>query len=132
VFTITFSKVVLPYPDPRAKSQTGDDDMFKVFLDGTYHSTHTTFTNACREARVQASVNQNAYFTVFEAGDEAAELLKKEAEEVMVGVPDYIIFPQTRVSAPTRKQPQPVVEQRRASTVRVRSHAHSRAVRHAS
>jgi uncharacterized short protein YbdD (DUF466 family) len=129
VFTITFSKVVLQYPDRRAKSQTGDDDMFKVFLDGTYHSTHTTFTDACREARIQASVNQNAYFTVFEAGDEAGELLKKEAEEVMIGVPDYIIFPQTRMATPTRK---PVAEQRRASTVRVWSHAHSRAVRHAS
>lgn len=104
--------------------------MFKVFLDGTYHSTHTTFTNACREARIQASENQNAYFTVFEAGDEAGELLKKEAGEVMVGVPDYIIFPQTQAATPIRNKA--VTEQRRASTVRVRSQTYSRTMSKAS
>ncbi len=49
--------------------------MFKVYLDGVYHSTHKTFTGACRYARTQAITNQQAYFTVFEAGDESEGLM---------------------------------------------------------
>ncbi len=72
--------------------------MFKVYLNGVYHSTHETFTGACRYARKQANTNQQAYFTVFEAGDNSAQHMTLDAEqdaeqEVMKGVPAYIITP---------------------------------------
>lgn len=72
--------------------------MFKVFLDGVYHSTHTTFTGACRYARQEAATNQKAYFTVFEAGDENEKLLLEDEKEVMKGVPAYIITPHAMFS----------------------------------
>lgn len=65
--------------------------MFKVFLDGTYHSTHKTFAEACRNARIQAERYQNAYFTVFEAG--GIDLAFHANSETLCGVPDYIISP---------------------------------------
>ncbi len=67
--------------------------MFKVFLDGVYHSSHKTFTDACRHARMEAALNQNAYFTVFEAGEEHEHMDAYDNEEIMIGVPDYIITP---------------------------------------
>lgn len=67
--------------------------MFKVYLDGIYHSTHKTFTGACRHARMEAAKNQQSYFTVFEAGDENEELMQDAEGEIMQGVPDYIIAP---------------------------------------
>lgn len=72
--------------------------MFNVYLDGVYHSTHQTFTGACRHARMEAASNQQSYFTVFEAGDESEDLLLDNEKEVMKGVPDYIIAPHTVAS----------------------------------
>ena len=66
--------------------------MFKVFLDGTYHSTHKTFSEACRNARIQADRYQNSYFTVFEAGEEM-DLAYHANSDTLCGVPDYIITP---------------------------------------
>lgn len=77
--------------------------MFKVFLDGVYHSTHKTFTDACRHARMEAALNQNAYFTVFEAGEKTSEMELADADEVMLGVPDYIITPHYSTETTTRK-----------------------------
>lgn len=71
--------------------------MFKVYLDGVYHSTHQTFTGACRLARMEAAQNQQSYFTVFEAGDENEDFLLDNDSEIMNGVPDYIIAPHTAV-----------------------------------
>lgn len=82
--------------------------MFKVFLDGVYHSSHKTFTDACRHARMEAALNQNAYFTVFEAGEEHEHMDTYDNEEIMIGVPDYIITPHSpthtirKVSLPLR------------------------------
>lgn len=67
--------------------------MFNVYLDGAYHSTHKTFTGACRYARMEAAKNQQSYFTVFEAGDENEDILLDGEQEIMQGVPDYIIAP---------------------------------------
>lgn len=67
--------------------------MFNVYLDGVYHSTHKTFTGACRDARTQAITNQQAYFTVFEAGDESEGLMLDAETEIMQGVPVYIVTP---------------------------------------
>ncbi|WML90312.1 hypothetical protein [Thiothrix lacustris] len=68
--------------------------MFKVYLNGVYHSSHETFTGACRYARTQANINKYAYFTVFEAGDKSSKEIMMDAEqEVMKGVPAYIITP---------------------------------------
>lgn len=76
--------------------------MFTVFLDGVYHSTHNTFTGACQHARKEAQRNQNAYFTVFEAGDENEKLMLDDEKEVMKGVPAYIITPHVPAfSSPT-------------------------------
>jgi hypothetical protein len=70
--------------------------MFKVFLDGTYHSTHKTFAEACRNARIQAERYQNAYFTVFEAGD--IDRSFHANSDTLCGVPDYIISPQDGIA----------------------------------
>lgn len=81
--------------------------MFKVFLNGVYNSTHETFTGACRYARTQANLNQQAYFTVFEAGDSSAKQMLDAEQEVMKGVPAYIITPHVmtpRVVAPAVKE----------------------------
>ena len=72
--------------------------MFKVFLNGVYHSTHETLTGACRYARTQANLNQQAYFTVFEADDKGIKQITLDAEQdveqaVMKGVPAYINTP---------------------------------------
>lgn len=77
--------------------------MFKVYLDGVYHSTHQTFTGACRYARTQASFNQQAYFTVFEAGDENEGLMLDAEKEIMKGVPAYIIAPHAVTSISERR-----------------------------
>ncbi len=71
--------------------------MFKVFLDGTYHSTHKTFAEACRNARIQAERYQNAYFTVFEAGDDIDRAFHANSD-TLCGVPDYIISPNDSVA----------------------------------
>lgn len=71
--------------------------MFKVFLDGTYHSTHKTFAEACRNARIQAARFQNSYFTVFEAGDEIDQAFHANSD-TLCGVPDYIITPSDSVA----------------------------------
>jgi hypothetical protein len=96
--------------------------MFKVYLDGIYHSTHDTFTGACRYARTQANVNNQAYFTVFEAGDSNEQQLLDDAEQaVMKGVPAYIITPNAAVvqaAAPVAKVTQ-VTERRRAGIANV-------------
>ena len=78
--------------------------MFKVFLNGVYHSTHETFTAACRHARMQASVNQGAYFTVFEAEVKTQEM-QEDSSEMMQGVPDYIITPHQTEAATRRASP---------------------------
>lgn len=67
--------------------------MFKVFLDGVYHSTHKTFAEACRNAREQATRHQYAYFTVFEAGDEINHSFHATSD-TLCSMPDYIITPQ--------------------------------------
>ncbi len=66
--------------------------MFKVFLDGTYHSTHKTFAEACSNARIQSARYQHSYFTVFEAGEEI-DLAYHASSDTLCGVPDYIITP---------------------------------------
>lgn len=71
--------------------------MFKVFLDGTYHSTHKTFAEACRHARIQAERYQNAYFTVFDAGSEIDRADHANCD-TLCGVPDYIISPSDSVA----------------------------------
>ena len=71
--------------------------MFKVFLDGTYHSTHKTFSEACRNARIQAERYQNSYFTVFEAGEEMDRVYHANSD-TLCGVPDYIITPHDGVA----------------------------------
>lgn len=78
--------------------------MFKVFLDGVYHSTHETFTDACRYARNQAAINQAAYFTVFEAGEDSS-IIQEDNLEFMQGVPDYIITPHSTVNTARRASP---------------------------
>ncbi len=99
--------------------------MFKVYLDGIYHSTHDTFTGACRYARTQANVNNQAYFTVFEAGDSNEQQLLDDAEQaVMKGVPAYIITPHAVVvqaAAPVAKTAKvtKVTERRRAGIANV-------------
>lgn len=70
--------------------------MFKVFLDGTYHSTHKTFAEACRSARQQAARYQHSYFTVFEAGEERDQQI--DNRDTLCGVPDYIITPTDSVA----------------------------------
>jgi hypothetical protein len=85
--------------------------MFKVFLNGVYNSTHETFTGACRYARTQANLNQQAYFTVFEAGDSSEKQMLDAEQEVMKGVPAYIITP--HVVTP-HMVAQPAKERRRA------------------
>ncbi len=78
--------------------------MFKVFLNGVYHSTHDTFTAACRHARMQASVNQGAYFTVFETDANSSEN-QEDSSEMMQGVPDYIITPHHAETSVRRASP---------------------------
>lgn len=79
--------------------------MFNVYLNGHYHSTHETFTGACRHARMEAAKNQQAYFTVFEAGDEHEHALLDSEYAIMKGVPDYIITPhEVSVAAPERSK----------------------------
>lgn len=81
------------YSAPMGNDIMGANNMFNVYLDGSYDSTHETFTNACRYARMQASINQQAYFTVFEAGDTNEKQILDAEREVMKGVPAYIITP---------------------------------------
>ncbi|MEZ5452604.1 MAG: hypothetical protein R3E93_07255 [Thiothrix sp.] len=71
--------------------------MFKVFLDGTYHSTHRTFAEACRNARIQSERYQHSYFTVFEAMDEIGHPFHANSD-TLCGVPDYIITPSENVA----------------------------------
>lgn len=71
--------------------------MFKVFLDGTYHSTHKTFAEACRNARTQAERYQNSYFTVFEAGEDIEHTFYASSD-TLCGVPDYIISPHDSIT----------------------------------
>ncbi|MEN9501573.1 MAG: hypothetical protein RI964_858 [Pseudomonadota bacterium] len=78
--------------------------MFKVFLDGVYHSTHDTFHAACRHARKQAALNQGSYFTVFET-DEKIQLVQEDSSELMLGVPDYIITPHQAETTERRASP---------------------------
>lgn len=79
--------------------------MFNVYLNGSYHSTHKTFTGACRHARMEAAKNQQAYFTVFEAGDEHEDALLDSEYEIMQGVPDYIITPhEVSVTTPEHRK----------------------------
>lgn len=66
--------------------------MFKVFLDGIYHSTYKSFAEACRNARIQSARYQHSYFTVFEAGEETDQPLHANSD-TLCGVPDYIITP---------------------------------------
>ncbi|OQX00027.1 MAG: hypothetical protein BWK73_49470 [Thiothrix lacustris] len=91
--------------------------MFKVYLDGVYHSTHETFTGACRYARTQANSNKQAYFTVFEAGDSSEQLLLDAEQEVMKGVPAYIITPHGAIQKTA--QVTQVTERRRAGIANV-------------
>jgi hypothetical protein len=87
--------------------------MFKVFLDGVYHSTHKTFAEACRNAREQADFHQYAYFTVFEAGDEINHSFHANSD-TLCGMPDYIITPNNASSKNT------ISLQTAASLLRVR------------
>lgn len=94
--------------------------MFKVYLDGVYHSTHETFTGACRYARTQANSNKQAYFTVFEAGDSSEQLLLDAEQEVMKGVPAYIITPHGAIQETVKvAKVTQVTERRRAGIANV-------------
>lgn len=94
--------------------------MFNVYLNGSYHSTHKTFTGACRHARMEAAKNQQAYFTVFEAGDEHESALLDSEYEIMKGVPEYIITPhEVNVATPERSKPR-VATLARTTKTRVR------------
>lgn len=71
--------------------------MFKVFLDGVYHSSHRTFAEACRNARSQAIRHQHSYFTVFEAN---ADVDSSTADsDTLYGLPQYIITPNEPISS---------------------------------
>lgn len=67
--------------------------MFKVYINGICHSTHSTFTGACRHARIEAAKHQHAYFTVFEADDMDEPDMMDDEDGLMYGVPAYIITP---------------------------------------
>ena len=70
--------------------------MFKVFLDGVFHSTHSTYVEACRNARIQASRYKNSYFTVFEAPAGMDNVATDS--DTLCGLPQYIITPNDAVS----------------------------------
>lgn len=68
--------------------------MFNLFLDGVYHSSHSSFAEACRNAREQSVRYHNAYCTVFDnSGEHTREA--DPGENTFCGLPDYIITPQT-------------------------------------
>ncbi|OQX16080.1 MAG: hypothetical protein BWK73_05200 [Thiothrix lacustris] len=69
--------------------------MFKVYINGSFDSTHETLSNACRYARTQAILDQHAYVTVFAAGKSTKPGLDTE-KAMMKGVPAYIITPHAR------------------------------------
>lgn len=96
--------------------------MFNVFLDGVYQSSHSTFTGACRHARLQAAINRNAYFTVFEAGEKTRQWVNDGSEEIMPGVPDYIIAPYTESGPQTQLN-----ARRRSPVLRTRLPVHNTA-----
>lgn len=70
--------------------------MFKVFVDGVYHSTYGTFAEACRQAHNQAALHHNSYFTVFAAGETGGQPVGDSG--TLKGVPDYIITPRGKMA----------------------------------
>lgn len=77
--------------------------MFKVYINGSFDSTHETLSNACRYARTQAILDQRAYVTVFAEGKGTKPTIDTE-RAVMKGVPAYIITPHVRTITENREE----------------------------
>ena len=77
--------------------------MFKVYINGSFDSTHETLSSACRYARTQAILDQRAYVTVFAAGKTTKPGLDTE-KAMMKGVPAYIITPHARAITENREE----------------------------
>lgn len=71
--------------------------MFKVFIDGSYQSTHKTYAEACRHARIESDRYKHSYFTVFQAGDDIEQNFHASSD-TLCGVPDFIITPNDSIS----------------------------------
>lgn len=76
--------------------------MFKVYINGSFDSTHETLSSACRYARTQAILDQQAYVTVFAASKTTKPALDSE-KAMMKGVPAYIITPHARATTENRQ-----------------------------
>ena len=77
--------------------------MFKVYINGSFDSTHETLSSDCRNARTQAILDQRAYVTVFAAGKTTKPGLDTE-KAMMKGVPAYIITPHARAITENREE----------------------------
>ncbi|GEM_PF-2570895 len=79
--------------------------MFKVYINGSFDSAHETLSSACRYARTQAILDQQAYITVFAEGKSTKPGLDTE-KAMMKGVPAYIITPHARAAITEHREEQ--------------------------